>query len=150
MEEKVIRKTIEDLLADLKIEGDVELVLNEAEGVVDVALQTTDSGIVIGYHGEILESLQLILSLCLSKKIGSFVRVTLEVGDYRKQRTEWLTQMAQDAKKQALTEGRDIALPQLKSWERRIVHLLLKEDQEVVSESVGFGRDRTLVVKPKV
>jgi spoIIIJ-associated protein len=55
-----------------------------------------------------------------------------------------------ETKERVLTEGREMAVPELKSWERRIVHLLLEKDNEVMSESRGEGRDRVLVVSPKV
>jgi spoIIIJ-associated protein len=54
-----------------------------------------------------------------------------------------------ETKERVLAEGKEIVVPELKSWERRIVHLLLQEDDEVISESQGEGRDRVLVVRPK-
>jgi len=102
---------------------------------------------VIGYHGETLEAIQLILSLIISKKVESFVRVSLEVGDYRKNRTDWLETLALQAKERVLQEQKEVPLPNLKSWERRIVHTFLQNDKEVTSESVGEGKERTLVIK---
>jgi spoIIIJ-associated protein len=85
----------------------------------------------------------------LAKVNGEFKRVSVEVGDYKKNRTEWLERLAMDAKERALTEGKEVYLSELKSWERRVVHLLLQDDKEVVSESSGEGKDRVLVVKPR-
>lgn len=147
-EEKVIKKTITDLFTQLQIQGDIALTV-QGEGV-DVVLETEDVGIVVGYHGEVLESLQLITSLTVSKKLGRFVRVSLEVGDYKKNRSDWLENITRQTKERALAENKEIPLPNLKSWERRIVHVLLQEDKEVISESVGEGRDRTLVIKPRI
>jgi spoIIIJ-associated protein len=147
MEEKIITTTVEEVLKMLQVDGSVTVALSEES--IDVSLETNDTGVVIGYHGEVLESLQLVLALCVSKKIGRFVRVSLEVGDYKKNRTEWLEHIAAQAKEQALQEGKAISLPSLKSWERRIVHMHLQNDAAVISESVGEGRERTLVVKPK-
>lgn len=104
---------------------------------------------VIGYHGETLESLQLIIALILAKERGEFKRVSLEIGDYKKNRSEWLERLALDAKERALAENREVYLSDLKSWERRVIHLLLQDDKEVISESSGEGRDRVLVIKPK-
>lgn len=146
-DEKIIRDTIEELFTLLTIDATFDLSLNE-EGV-DVVVNTKDSGIVIGYHGEVLEALQLVSSLCITKRLGRFVRVSLEVGDYKKNRTEWLTSLASQIKEQVVTEQKEMALPNLKSWERRIVHMLLAEDKDVVSESVGMGKERTLVIKPR-
>lgn len=141
------KETIEKLLKLLNVEG--EFSAEEVGGGIEVVLDTQDTGVVIGYHGEVLESLQLVMALCVSKKLGHFVRVSLEVGDYKKNRTGWLENLAKGAKEQALRDGREVPLSSLKSWERRIVHLFFQDDKDVVSESVGEGKDRTLIVKPR-
>lgn len=146
-EEKIVKDTTDELLKLLEIEGSAEIIFGDE--AVDIALDTPDSGIVIGRHGDILESLQLILSLIISKKLDKFLRISLEIGDYKKNREEWLRNAAQDAKDKAVSQGREITLPELKSWERRVVHIALKDDEEVISESVGQGRDRVLTVRPK-
>lgn len=138
---------IEMLFSEVEIDGTFELVDND--GIVEVMLDTKDTGIVIGYHGEILESLQLIASLMVAKKIGKFVRLSIEVGDYKKNRSDYLERLAQQTKERVISEGREQELSNLKSWERRIVHMVLQEDDEVTSESIGEGRDRRLVVKLK-
>ncbi len=144
---KIVQDTTEELLKLLEIQGDFEV--KEKEEAIEINLNTEDSGIVIGYHGDTLESLQLILSLCLARKLGEFKRVSIEVGEYKKKREEWLKNLAAETKEKVLSENKEVFLSDLKSWERRIVHLLLQNDQEVVSESIGEGKDRVLVVKPK-
>ena len=146
-EQKVIKETVEKLLQMLEIEGTFSI--ETKDDVASVVLETKDSGMVIGYHGDMLESLQLVFSFCVSKKIERFVRVSIEVGEYKKNRTDWLQTLTAQTKEQVLVEQKEISLPNLKSWERRIVHLLLEKDEEVVSESVGQGKDRTLVIKPR-
>lgn len=138
---------ISDLLKRLGVEGALQI--QESGNTLDVVLETEESGIVIGYHGEALEALQLISSLLLSKEIGHFVRVNLEVGDYKKNRSEYLERLAMQTKEQVLSEQKEHVLPSLKSWERRVVHLILQNDEEVVSESIGEGKERVLVVKPR-
>jgi spoIIIJ-associated protein len=140
-------KLIKDFFVSLGVDAGMEIV--EDEEAIAVTLETEDTGIIIGYHGETLEALQLVLSLVLAKANSAFKRVSIEVGDYKKNRTEWLERLALDAKERALSEGKEIYLSELKSWERRVVHLLLQDDKEVSSESSGEGKDRVLVVKPK-
>jgi spoIIIJ-associated protein len=149
---KIIKEITEKLLQLLDIEGGFEIIEAKTSGEesVEIILNTKDTGIVIGYHGDTLEGLQLVLSLCVARNLGRFVRISIDVGDYKKNRTEFLKTLAQETKSRVLAEGREMVIPELKSWERRIVHLLLKEDKEVISESQGEGRDRVLVVSPKV
>ena len=113
-------------------------------------METKDTGMVIGYHGEVLESLQLILSLAVAKKLGRFVRVSIEVDSYKKNRTEYLHNLAEQIKEKALAENKEQVLSSLKSWERRIVHLYLQEVMtQVTSESSGEGKERVLIIKPR-
>lgn len=146
MEEKIRNKT-KELFELLGISDNFEI--SQDEEMINITLQTEESGIIIGRHGDTLESLQLILSLILAKETGAFRRVSLEVGDYKKNREDYLRSLALQTKERAMSEGREISLPNLKPWERRIVHMFLSDDSEVVSESVGEGRERTLVVRPK-
>jgi spoIIIJ-associated protein len=149
---KIIKEITEKLLELLSVDGDFKMLDSKEDGEesVEIVLNTKDTGVVIGYHGDTLEGLQLVLSLCVTRALGRFVRISIDVGDYKKNRTEWLKTLAMETKERVLSEGREIAIPDLKSWERRIVHLLLQEDGEVASDSQGEGRDRVLVVSPKV
>lgn len=150
-EVKIIKEITEKLLKLLDVDGDFEILeqKNGDEESLEIVLNTKDTGVVIGYHGDTLEGLQLVLSLCVARKLGRFVRISIDVGDYKKNRTEWLKTLALETKERVLSEGREMIIPELKSWERRIVHLLLEKDKEVISESQGEGRDRVLVVRPK-
>jgi spoIIIJ-associated protein len=142
-----IEKVVKKLLTGLSINA--EVLITESEEAVEITLETEDTGMIIGYHGDTLESLQLILSLCIAKELGDFKRVSLEVGDYKKNRSEWLANLATESKEKAVSENREVFLKNLKSWERRLVHMALKDDVSVLSESVGEGKDRMLVVRPR-
>ena len=144
---KSVEKTIKKLLEMLGIKA--EFSISEDDEAISVSLETEDTGMIIGYHGETLEALQLILALILAKETGEFKRVSLEVGDYKKNRTEYLEKLALDFKERALSSQKEVYISDLKSWERRIIHLFLQDDNEVVSESSGEGKDRVLVIKPR-
>ena len=146
-ERKEVEQLVEKLFRTLEIEG--TFTLEEQDDILDVMMETQDTGIVIGYHGEVLESLQLILSLAIAKKIGRFVRVSIEVDGYKKNRTEYLHNLAMQVKEKALSENKEQVLSSLKSWERRIIHLYLQSDEQVTSESSGEGKERVLVIKPR-
>lgn len=144
---KKIQKTTEELLklADIKAEVEVK----ENDEIIDIVLNTEESGILIGYHGETLESLQLILSLCIAKQLGEFQRISLEIGDYKKTRMSYLEKLVEDAKERVRSQHKAVTLSDLKGWERRTVHIMLENDDEVISESTGEGRDRVLTISPK-
>ncbi len=144
---KSVEKIVGDLFKKLGIEEPYEV--SENEESIDVVINANEPGLIIGHHGDTLDSLQLVLSLMVAKKLGEFKRLTLEVGDYKKNRSDYLKSLAEQTKERALQEQREVYLPNLKPWERREVHMYLAEDPEVFSESVGEGKERTLVVKPK-
>src|SRR5258708_5925762 len=130
---KKIQKVTEKLLklADIKAEAEVV----ENNDIIDITLTTEESGILIGYHGETIESLQLILSLCIAKELGSFQRISLEIGDYKKSRMSYLERLVAETKEKVITEHRPVTLSELKAWERRSVHVMLQNDEDVSSES---------------
>lgn len=144
---ETIQKKTEELLNLLDVKATVSVVV-EGE-VAQINLETDETGMLIGYHGETLEALQLVLSLMLARELGEFVRVSLEIGDYRKNREDYLQHLVEQTKERVLAEQQAVSLPNLKSWERRIVHLMLQEDDRVTTESLGEGRDRVLTIKPK-
>lgn len=146
-EQKLVEEVAEKLLSSLEIEGTFEV--QSKEDYMDILLETKDTGMVIGYHGEALESLQLIFSIMVSKKIGRFLRTSIEVDGYKKNRTEYLEKLAQTTKEKVLAENKEQVLYSLKPWERRIIHLYFQNDEQVTSEGSGEGKERVLIIKPK-
>jgi len=146
-EQKTIEEIVEKVFSLLEIDGTFTIAENGE--ILDVMMETKDTGIVIGYHGEILESLQLILSLAIAKKLGRFIRISIEVDDYKKNRMEYLHSLAEQVKEKAISENKEQVLLSLKSWERRVIHLYLQDDDQVTSESSGEGKERVLLIKPK-
>jgi len=140
-------KKVKEFFKLLGIEEKFELTENEE--TIDIVMESDDPGMIIGHHGDTLDSLQLILALILAKENEEFKRVSLEVGDYRKSRSEYLKNLALQTKEKVISEQREIFLPALKPWERREVHMFLSEDSDVITESVGEGKERTLAVKPR-
>lgn len=138
---------VEGLLESLGIKDSFEV--EETEDHIAIVINSDDPGLIIGHHGDTLDSIQLILSLMIAKSQGEFKRVSVEVGDYKKNRADYLKNLAVQTKEKVISEGREIFLPNLKPWERREVHMHLSEDPDVISESVGEGRERTLVIKPR-
>lgn len=139
---------VEDLLKRLEVSGTVEITTDETEAF-RVRIETEETGLLIGHHGKTLESFQLILGILISKKIGRWVKVYVNVGDYREKREETLMHMAQHAADRALALGRPVELSRLSPSERRIIHLTLSGDERIATESIGEGDDRVLLVKPK-
>jgi len=145
---QVITEILVDLLHRFEIDATTDVVTDET-GAYRVRIQTEETGLLIGHHGRTLESLQLILGIMVAKKIGEWVKIYVNVGDYREKREETLMHMAQRAADRALAMGRSVELSRLSPSERRIIHVTLSGDERVMTESVGEGDGRVLIIKPK-
>ncbi len=147
----IIKQTTEELLSKLKTEGTVEVVdeKTEEESNYKITIQTQETGLIIGYHGETLNSLQLLLGVILYKKLGSWVRVLVDVGNYRQMREESIKEMVGRITAEVEATSQAVVLPYLSPLERRIVHMMLTDHKTVVSESIGEGKDRRLTIKPR-
>lgn len=143
-----VKQITEELLSRLEVAATVSVEVDET-GAYRVHIETEETGLLIGYHGRTLESFQIILGIVVSKELGEWVRVYVNVGDYREKREETLMLMAQQAAERALSMGRPVELANLSPGERRVIHLTLSGDERVETESVGDGSQRTLLVKPK-
>jgi spoIIIJ-associated protein len=149
MEQKdKVQKITEDFLSRLGVTGAVTVDIDETDAF-RVNIQTEETGLLIGYHGKTLESFQIILGLLVSRELESWVKVYVNVGDYREKREEALMLMAQHAAERVLSTGRPIELSNLSAAERRVIHLTLSGDERVETESTGEGSHRVLVVKTK-
>jgi spoIIIJ-associated protein len=147
--EEIIKKTAEELLQLLEIEKPTVELRKDERGVFHVAIKTTDSGILIGYHGENVYALQLILSLIVYKKTNQWQRLVLDIGDWRKKREEQLKRMALGAAQRVKFSQEPVIMPYLNSVERRIIHLALAENPDVTTRSEGESRERRLVIEPR-
>jgi spoIIIJ-associated protein len=145
---ETVKQVAEDLLNRLEVVASVSVDVDETSAF-RVHIQTEETGLLIGYHGQTLESFQIILGILVSKKIGTWQKVYVNVGDYREKREEALMHMAQRAAERAISIKRPVELANLTASERRVIHLTLSGDERVSTESEGTGTGRKLVVKPK-
>lgn len=148
---ETLEKLITSLLAELSVEVLVkaEAVSADEQEEVRVQLESPEAAALIGFHGETLQALQLIISFMAHQVLDQWVRVIVNVGDYRQKREEQLTRLAQNLAMKAKFSGEQQIIPNLSAAERRIVHLSLADRPDVETQSEGEGRQRQLIIKPK-
>lgn len=129
---------------------DAVIDFSEIDGgqLVSVTVPETDSGVLIGYHGEKIDALQLIVNLILNQNAVVYTPAQVDINGYRQRRKLSLEDLANKAAGKAVDSGREILLPHLPSYERRIIHMYLQNRQDVTTYSEGEGDDRRLVVRP--
>ncbi|MGI5841122.1 MAG: protein jag [Patescibacteria group bacterium] len=129
----------------------VEDVLDsEEEGEqVLVGVKVSNPASLIGYRGRNLAAVQLILSLMVKNKLEKWIRVLLDVNNYREEQKERLESMTKNLAEKVLQTGKAVALANMSSYERRICHMVVATIEGVVSESEGEGEERHIVIKPE-
>jgi spoIIIJ-associated protein len=106
-------------------------------------------GDLIGVKGETLGSLQAVLRLMVSQKITRRANLVIDVEGYKSKREEQLRRLARKMAAQAVERGRTVSLEPMPPHERRIIHLTLKDDPKVKTESIGDGERRKITIIPK-
>ena len=144
---KIITEAVKELLGKLGLAADVAVAEGEEEGF-KVDINGEEMGALIGYHGETLSSLQLFLNLLVHRKIGEWRRVLVDIGGYRKERERKLFDLARRTADKVRFLQTPVALTPMPSFERRLVHMALGEEEGVETESTGEGWERRVVVKP--
>jgi spoIIIJ-associated protein len=144
---ELIKTKTEEILVLLGVAGQVAV--TEKEGIFEVKIETVESGILIGYHGETLAALQLLLGQMIQRQLGEWVRVTVDVGDYRVRREATVREMTMKVAQQVEATGQAYALPPMPPNERRVAHLALTEHPRVQTASEGEGGWRRVVIRPK-
>lgn len=146
----VLKGLTEELLSLMSINATVEVSVGEESETFVVNINSEEAtGLLIGKKGDTLSSIQTILSVLLKTKTGEWYRVLVNVGDYREKEEAYLKDLAETTAQRAKETGEPQHLYNLKSWQRRLVHMALSEDGELVTESQGEGEERYLVVKKK-
>jgi len=144
-----LQKTTQEIIDGLE-QPVSEIKVSQEEGVFKIHLQSSQPGILIGFKGKNLNSLQTILGLAVLKKFGPEVRILVDVNDYRKEQEEKLKSLALEAAERAKLEKKPIALAPMSAFERRLIHLFLAPDPQLETISEGEGEQRHIVVKSKI
>jgi spoIIIJ-associated protein len=134
------------LLDAMGFEARVEVY--DAGGFVAVDVAADNTALFIGQKGETIDALQYLVNAGVNRTRTSRVRVVLDAEGYRQRRVEALQGMAHRSARKALREDRPVELPPMNPAERRVVHLFLRDNPRVTTESEGAGDSRRVLVSP--
>lgn len=153
------RRILEELLERMDIQAYVTAVTSrvpgqkgEPEDTITLHVEGADEeamGLLIGRRGETLRSLQFLLNLLVSRRVQKWPQIVVDVGNYRQRRQESLEGLARRMAERVVQTGRSLMLEPMGAYERRIVHLALRDDPAVYTESAGEGENRKVVIFPK-
>lgn len=148
---EIIKKTVQDLLEKTGFQAKVEIKKesgSEDDSVTCSVFVDEDSHLLIGQYGVNLLALQHLARMLVRKKTDEKVKFLLDVNNYRQEKNNSIAKIARLAAEQAVSEGRAIIMRPMSAYERRLVHLELAENTKVVTESIGEGEGRKVVIKP--
>lgn len=148
MEEAIVyaKKYLEDLLSFFGLNTDVHATSDDE--VIQLGVPSTHlNGFLIGHNGENMRSLQYLVNTALKNNDFAHNRVNVDIADYKKQRADRLRERAEDWVKQVKESGQPMDLQPMNAADRRVVHQLAGE-HGLLTQSVGEGRDRHIVLKP--
>jgi spoIIIJ-associated protein len=109
-----------------------------------------DLGMLIGRRGEHLAQFQYIVNLIANKRLGDWTRIIVDVEAYRTRREESLIGLAERVARQVARSGRSVQLEPMPANERRVVHMTLRGNPDVATESSGEGAERRITVLPRL
>ena len=136
-------KTVKDMGFDCNIETktrDTQLIYN---------IISSTSSVLIGKNGKTIDSLQTLASQMVSTKYNTFYKFTVDVNDYKNQRKSRLEKLAKYTAKDVAKSKQPVSLEPMNSYERRIIHNVLTNSKDVITQSEGEEPNRYVVIKPK-
>ena len=128
--------------------GDADVSYAQKDGMIVLQLSGDNMGAVVGRRGDNLDAMQYLASLVANRSEGSYVRVVLDIDDYRSKREASLRAYARKTAISAARSQRAITLEPMNPYERRIVHSTVQTVSGVTSKSIGSEPNRRVVISP--
>lgn len=143
--EEVVINFLKPIFDKMEITAHADIAIDEEQ--MTVKLSGDNIGIVIGRRGETLDALQYLLSLVVNKHSENYLRVILDVADYRSKREETLKRLAEKVAERVVRTRRSVSLEPMNPYERRIIHATLQNHKYVDTQSSGEEPNRKVVVR---
>lgn len=152
---QVARVVVESLIEKMKVRARVVTSYiestdeNRPEPTIFIEILGDDLSILIGRHSETLNAIQYISSLIISRELNHWVPLVIDIQGFRSRRERQLKQLAHRMADQAMHTGRKQVLEPMPANERRIIHMELRENPDVETESIGEEPYRKVTILPK-
>jgi len=150
-ETRSVAETAHRILGDIisRIVDDATVTVATSPDSIRLKIETDNPAILIGRHGRTLDALQYLVRKMVWKKHNTKVRITFDVEGYRDRRRESLTQLALRLGEQVKRSGKPATISPMNAYDRRVVHIALRDDALVRTQSKGNGLFRKLVIFPQ-
>ena len=146
--EENIRKFLDEFISKLPT-NDLKYEIKNEKNDIFVDVKGEDTGYLIGYRGNVLNSLQVILNNIANNELNERARVLLNIGGYKEKREKDLKDLADKIAGTVIKKRKSITLEPMTSYERKIIHSKLQENSKVETHSIGEEPNRKIVVSLK-
>lgn len=144
---KFIKSKIHELLKDMGINANIETKVDN--NIAKYTIVSDQDALVIGKNGKNLQALSTIISQIVLKETNHSLKFIIDVGEYKFKRERNLERLAKNVAREVKATKVEAKLDSMNSYERRIIHNILKDYKYVYTESVGEEPNRAVVIKPK-
>ena len=141
------RQTLERILSLIPVEATIRS--DRIDGKVSLTIAGDRSGLLIGRKGKTLDALQYVVTKIVNKALDKKIHLVIDSENYRKRRTDSITQLALRMGEKAKRIKKPVMTNPLNPHDRRLVHLALKEDNDLETRSRGEGLLKKVVILPK-
>ncbi len=145
---KKIEKEIKEFFSKTTFDAEVKVISTGDAFLIDV--KTSDPKMLIGERGQTLIEMQHLLRILIRRRMEESVLLELDINDYKKRKEEAQRDVARDVADEVVFYKKEKILPPMSSYERRIIHVALKDRDDVETESIDQDKERRVVVKPLV
>lgn len=137
---------LNDLIVKMQVVATVTVSADEEQ--VKAKIEGEDAGILIGRDGHTLDALQLLTNIAVNKGRDERYRVIVDVEGYKDKRKETLERLAHNLAEKVAQDKEPIVMEPMNPFERRVIHMALRESTAVITESQGEDSERHVVIKP--
>ena len=137
------------LKAGFVVDAEGGFMERDGEDILDINIKTPEAQTLIGKQGLVLADAQLLLRKVIKKETGKEFYFSLDIDNYKKNKEDYLRDVARSVADEVARTGREKELPFTSSFDRRVVHMELADRADVMTESAGEGEERKVIVKPK-
>ncbi len=146
---KMAKEFLLKIFSAMNIKVVMEKFISKEDGSVTFKLHGADMGILIGKHGQTLDSLQYLTNLVANKNSAERIRIMIDIEDYRERRAHTLTRLALRLAERVKRSGEKVVLEPMNPHERKIIHMALQNDSRVNTLSEGEDPYRRVAIELK-
>jgi spoIIIJ-associated protein len=131
-----------------RISPEYRVSVSETQEKIILGIEGDESGLLIGKRGQNLDAFQYILNKAINKIDNEHKMILIDSGDYRKRREEFLLGLAEKIREKVKKTKKAVSLAHMNAHDRRVIHMVLQEDESLTTQSRGEGKYRKIVILP--